>query len=153
MNMEEEKDFLYYDWQNRENWDDEIAYLEKDKSIKGLSTFGFSQNKEFLKLGNFNSEEFFCACDVVRSYFQRPSGYYHKFNEEFSSHFLKEMAGDALRKITNGRIDYVSEGTLILAMHHIGYAHQRIGKSSSCIFNIPKCAVKRLANLVPEYKV
>ncbi len=50
------------------------------------------------------------------------------------------MVEDILSKITAGRINYVSNGTVLLAMHHCGFKFQRIPGTPNCLFNVPKSA-------------
>lgn len=143
--MEEEKDYLYYFWQGHEDeWRQEFAYLEKEKALKGLSFGGFTDSKKFVSLNSFNLEELMCAQDIIKCYFYSPSGRYHKFNEDYSSYGLKHMVEDILYKITRGRINYVSNGTVILAMHHCGFKFQRIPGTPNCLFNVPKKCYKRM---------
>lgn len=141
----EEKDYLYYDWNHQnDEWLQEFAYLKKEKALKGLSFVGLTDSKKFVSLSSFNLEELMCAINIIKSYFHSPSGRYHKFNPDYSSYGLKAMIEDILFKITKGRINYVSNGTVILAMHHCGFKFQRISGTLNCLFNVPKKCYKRM---------
>lgn len=145
--MEEEKDYLYYFWNNnKESWLKEFAYLEKEDNLKGLTPYGLTISKYRLNLNDFNLEELMCATDIIRCYFYSPSGKYYKFNERYSSYGLKHLIEQLLHKITKGRINYVSNGTLILAMYHVGYKFQQIPNTPNCLFNIPDKAYIRMEN-------
>ena len=116
----------------------EFAYLSKDKTLKGLTFGGLTEGTKLVNLSEFNLEELMCAQDIIKCYFHSPSGRYHKFNEDYSSYGMKHMVERLLNKITHGRINYISNGTLILAMHHCGYKFQRIPDTPNCYFNVPK---------------
>lgn len=148
----EEKDYLYYFWNpDHEDWLREFAPLEKDKALKGVTPFGITDSKKMVNLADFNLEKLMCAVDTIRCYYGSSSGRYHKFNEDYSSYGLKHMVERMLQKITKGRINYVSNGTLILAMHLAGYKFQRIPGTPNCLFNIPKKSIKKMTDKLPEY--
>ena len=149
--MEEQKDYLYYFWQNNTgDWMREFAYLSKDKTLKGLTFGGLTEGTKLVNLSEFNLEELMCAQDIIKCYFHSPSGRYHKFNEDYSSYGMKHMVERLLKKITHGRINYISNGTLILAMHHCGYKFQRIPDTPNCYFNVPKKCIKRMEDALRE---
>lgn len=139
----EEKDYLYYFWnQNKESWLREFAYLSKEKTLKGLTYGGLTGSQKLVNLNDFNLEELMCAQDIIRCYFYVPS--YNKINEDYTSYRLKHMVERLLNKVTNGRINYVSNGTAILAMHHCGFKFRRIPGSLNCFFNVPKNCYKKM---------
>ncbi|MDE6276661.1 MAG: hypothetical protein K2M06_00975 [Muribaculaceae bacterium] len=145
--MEAEKDYLYYLWHDHEaEWRQEFAYLEKEKELKGLSFGGLTDSKKFVSLNSFNLEELMCAQKIIKCYFYSPSGRYNKFNNDYSSYGLKGMVEDILYDITDGRINYVSNGTVILAMYHCGFKFQRIPGTPNCLFNVPKKCYTRMEN-------
>lgn len=92
-----------------------------------------------------------CATDIIRCYFNSPSGKYHKFNERHSSYGLKHFVERLLAKITKGRIDYINNGTLILAMYHVGYKFQQIRNTPNCFFNAPNKAYIKMEKAL-DYK-
>lgn len=148
----EEKDYLYYFWNpDHEDWLKEFEYLGKDKALKGITPFGMTDSKKLVNLDDFNLEELMCAQDIIKCFFHSSSGKYHKFNEDYSSYELKHMVEDLLCKITKGRINYVSNGTLILAMYHAGYKYQRIPGTPNCLFNVPQKSINRMKEQLPEY--
>lgn len=151
--MEKEgMDSLYYFWnRDHDDWLKEIEYLGKDETLKGITPFGFTASKKLVNLNDFNLEQLMCAEDVIKCYFKSPSGRYNKFNEDWSSYSLKHMVERLLKKITKGRINYVSNGTLILAMYHSGYKFQRIPGTPNCLFNVPKRCINRMKEQLPEY--
>ena len=142
--MKDNKDYLYYLWQDNEvEWHQEFAYLEKEKSLKGITYGGFSDSNKLICLNSFNLEELMCAQDIIKCYFQSPSGHYYKFNEAYTSYGLKHMVEEILYEITDGRVNYISNGTIILAMYHCGYKFQRIPGTPNCLFNVPnKCYMR-----------
>lgn len=151
--MEEKKDYLYYFWQdNHEDWLKEFNYLSKDKTLKGLTFGGFTNGKKFVNLSEFNLEELMCAQDIIKCYFHTPSGRYNKFNEDYSSYGLKHLVERLLYKITKGRINYISNGTLIMAMHHCGYKFQRIPETPNCFFNVPQKCYQRMEDALKEMR-
>lgn len=143
--MDEQKDYLYYFWQNdTDAWLREFAYLANDKALKGLTFGGLTDGKNLVNLADFNLEELMCAQDIIKCKFGSPPGHYNKFNEDYSSYGLKHMMERLLNKITHGRINYVSNGTVILAMHHCGFKFQRIPGTPNCYFNVPKKCYKKM---------
>lgn len=149
--MDEQKDYLYYFWQNdTDAWLREFAYLAKDKTLKGLTFGGLTDGKKLVSLADFNLEELMCAQDIIKCKFGSPSGHYNKFNEDDSSYNLKHMVERLLNKITRGRINYVSNGTVILAMHHCGFKFQRIPGTPNCYFNVPKKCYKKMEDALKD---
>lgn len=145
-------DYLYYFWNiDNENWLREFEYLGRDKALKGITPFGITDSKKLVNLKDFNLEQLMCAQDITKGYFFSPSGKYNKFNEDYSSYTIKYMVERLLSRITNGRINYVSNGTLILAMYHSGYKFQRIPGTPNCLFNVPTRSINRMKEHLPEY--
>lgn len=143
--MEEEKDYLYYFWNpDHEDWLREFAYLSTDKTLKGLTVGGLTDSKKLVNLDDFDLEVLMCAQDIIKCYIHSAYKQPNKFNEDYSSYGLKHMIERILAKITRNRINYVSNGTLIMAMHHCGFKFQRIPGTPNCIFNIPKKSYKKL---------
>ena len=150
--MEEEKDYLYYLWnKNKESWLKAFVYLEKEDELKGLNHCGLTSSKYRLNLNNFNLEELMCATDIIRCYFYSPSSKYHKFNERYSSYGLKHLIEQLVYKITKGRINYISNGTLILAMYYVGYKFKPIPNTPNCLFNVPNKAYIRMETALERY--
>ena len=141
----EDKDYLYYFWQNsKEDWIREFAPLWKDKTLIGLTVHGWTDKKTLPQIEDFNLEELMATVDTIKCYFHSPSGRYNKFNEEYSSYGLKHLLERTIYEITKGRLNYVSNDTLILAMYHCGYKFQRISGTPNCYFNLPKKSIKRM---------
>lgn len=64
--MDEQKDYLYYFWQNdTDAWLREFAYLAKDKALKGLTFGELTDGKKLVNLADFNLEELMCAQDII----------------------------------------------------------------------------------------
>ena len=123
----EDKDYLYHFWnQDNESWLREFAYLSREKALKGLTYEGLTDSNKLVNLDGFKLEELMCAQDIIKCYFWSASGRYHKFNEDYSSYSPKHPIERLVNKITRGRINYISNGTAILAMHHCGFKFQRI---------------------------
>ncbi len=80
----EEKDYLYYFWnQNKDSWLREFAYLSQEKILKGLTYGGLTDSPKLVNLNDFNLEELMCAQDIIRCYFYSTS--YNKINEDYLS--------------------------------------------------------------------
>ncbi len=150
--MNEEKDYLYHFWHNdTDEWLKEFAYLAKDNTLKGLTIGGLTDSERLVNLAYFDLERLMCAQDIIRCYLGPSSGRYNKFNEYYSSYYLKHMIETLLCRVTHGRINYISNGTLILAMYHCGYKFQKIYGTPNCIFNVPKKSYKRLSNTLSDF--
>ena len=128
---------LHYDFSNYEN----------DEELLGLSTGGFNVTSP-LHIKDMNELELNAARDVVAC-FLRPI---KAINEESSSYGLKHLVESYLQKETEGAINYVSNGTLILAMHDAGFRIKRMEASSpNCRFNVSKKSINDLAKQTRDY--
>lgn len=86
------------------------------------------------------------ARDVIACYF-RPI---ESINNRRSSYGLKHIVERYLNKETNGVINYVSNGTLILAMYDAGYKIKRSNlnhPSPNCSFNVSEKSIKSLIKI------
>lgn len=126
---------LHYDFSDYEN-DDELI---------GLTTAGFGGSNH-LKINEFNMLELKAACDVIACYF-RPI---ESINNRRNSYGLKHIIERYLNKETNGVINYVSNGTLILAMYDARYKIKRSNlnhPSPNCSFNVSEKSIKSLIKI------
>lgn len=151
--MNEDKDYLYYFWLNRDEWLKDFEYLGKDEALKGLTTSGFSNSRKFVNLYDFDLETLMCAQDIIKCKLPSTPSRYKKFNNQYSSQVLKDMVERILAIVTNERFNYVSNGTLILAMYYAGYKFQRIPNTPNCIFNVPNSSYKKLEDFLDRHKI
>src|SRR5574344_1650877 len=126
---------LHYDFSDYEN-DDELI---------GLTTIGFC-GSDHLKIKDFNMLELNAARDAIACYFSP----IQSFNDRRSSYNLKHIVERYLNKETNGAINYVSNGTLILAMYDAGYRIKRSNSNHSspnCSFNVSEKSINNLIKI------
>lgn len=143
--METRKDYLWYFWNtDNQDWLEEFKYLWKDKTLKGLTVGGLTDGKDLPKEKDFDLEILMATQDIIKSYFTCPSNRYKKFNEDYSSYGLKNIIERLLFKITKGRLNHISNGTFILAMHHCGFKFKRIPNTPNCVFDVSPIAIRRM---------
>lgn len=143
--MNEEKDWVYYQYLiDKDCFIEEHSELEQVEELKGLKPGGFTDSDDYVNLKDFNLEELICTCHIVEKYLNNPT-YKNKSFSNFDSFGLKSRIGELLKLNTNNRMNYVSNGTLILAMFISGYRIERILDSRACHFNLSKVGYKNLA--------
>lgn len=124
-----------------ENLDYDFSIYEGEEELRGLTIGGFYGDKP-LDIRDFNQLELKAARDMIACKF-RPI---QTFNHSSTSYGLKHLVERALDIETKGKINYVSNGTLILAMYDAGYRIKREGKASpNCCFNVSKKSVVELS--------
>lgn len=127
-----------------ENLDYDFSKYEGEEELRGLTTSGFNGN-ELLNVKDFNQLELKAARDMIACKLSP----IQTFNLSSTSYGLKHLVEYALKIETNGEINYVSNGTLILAMYDVGYRIKRKeGSSPNCYFNVSKKSVNNLEKFV-----
>lgn len=119
--------------------DNEFSIYEGEEELNGLTNGGFIGTNP-LKISDFNILELNAARKVIECYLVPISS----INKRHSSYELKHLIERILINETNHQINYVSNGTLILAMCDAGFRIFRINNSPNCFFNVSERSVKRL---------
>lgn len=126
------------------NLDYDFSIYEGEEELRGLTTGGFNGNTP-LNIKNFNQVELKAARDMIACKFSP----IQTFNQSSTSYGLKHLVEHALKIETNGEINYVSNGTLILAMYDAGYRIKRKEEASpNCYFNVSKKSVDNLSKFI-----
>lgn len=126
------------------NLDYDFSIYEGEEELRGLTIGGFNGNKP-LNINDFNQLELKAARDIIAFKFNP----IQTFNQSSTSYGLKHLVESALKIETNGKVNYVSNGTLILAMYDAGYRIKREkGASPNCYFNVSKKSVDKLSRYV-----
>lgn len=126
------------------NLDCDFSIYEGEEELRGLTIGGFNGNKP-LNVKAFNQLELKAARDMIAYKFNP----IQTFNKSSTSYGLKHLIERALNIETNGEINYVSNGTLILAMYDAGYRIKRGEEASpNCYFNVSKKSVDKLSKFV-----
>lgn len=129
--------------------DYDFSIYEGEVELQGLTIGGF-YGDEPLNIKSFNQLELNAARDIIALKFSP----IQTFNQSSTSYGLKHLVERALNIETNGKISYVSNGTLILAMYDAGYRIKRgKGTSPNCYFNVSKKSVEKLSKFIKQYKV
>lgn len=119
--------------------DNEFSIYEGEEELNGLTNGGFIGTNP-LRISDFNELELNAARKVIERYLVPISS----INKRHSSYELKHLIERILINETNHQINYVSNGTLILAMCDAGFRIFRINNSPNCFFNVSERSVKRL---------
>ena len=109
--------------------DYDFSIYEGEEELRGLTTGGFNGNAR---------DMIACKLSPIQT-----------INFNSTSYGLKHLVEHALDTETRGEINYVSNGTLILAMYDAGYHIERKESSSpNCYFNVSKKSVDNLAKFI-----
>lgn len=130
-----------------ESLDYDFSIYEEEEELFGLTYAGFNGSQPF-HYDQFKGYELElkAARDMIACYL-RPITV---INKDCSSYGLKHVVERALAKETDMKLNYVSNGVLILAMYDAGFKIKRSGDSSpNCYFNVSK---KSLNNLIKSNK-
>lgn len=126
------------------NLDYDFSIYEGEEELRGLTTGGFNGNAS-LNMKDFNLLELKAARDMIACKLSPIK----TINLSSTSYGLKHLVEHALRIETNGEINYVSNGTLILAMYDAGYRIKKKESSSpNCYFNVSKKSVENLTKFI-----
>lgn len=124
-----------------ENLDSDFSIYEGEEELRGLTISGFHGDKP-LDIRDFDQLELKAARDMIACKFKP----IQTINKSSTSYGLKHLVEHALDIETKGKINYVSNGTLILAMYDAGYRIKRERKASpNCYFNVSKKSVAKLS--------
>lgn len=105
----------------------------------GLTTGGFNGNEEF-SIKGFNLLELEWAAKFAQICGQP----LQSINTKHSSYGLKHFAERYAKIASNNEVDYISNGTLILAMKDAGFEFRKIGNSPNVYFNVSGRAIKAI---------
>ena len=119
--------------------DYDFSIYEGEESLRGLIHEGFI-GTESLCINEFNYLELNAARDVILCYL-RPVA---KINKNENSYSLKHIVEHILAKETNGVINYISNGTFILAMYSCGFRIWRTKSDKNCFFNVSDKSIRYL---------
>lgn len=126
------------------NLDYNFSIYEGEEEVRGLTPDGFNGNAP-LNVKDFNLLELKATRDMIACKLSP----IQTINFSSTSYGLKHLVEHALEIQTNGEINYVSNGTLILAMYDAGYHIKRKeGSSPNCYFNVSKRSVGNLAKFI-----
>lgn len=119
---------------------DFYQYEDKEE-LRGLTPGGFNGGDAPLNVKDFNDLELQAARDMIACYL-RPI---ERINTSSTSYGLKHLIERALDIATQGAINYVSNGTLILAMYDAEFRIKRLKDGSpNCYFNVSNKSINNL---------
>lgn len=130
-----------------ESLDYDFSKYEGEEELLGLTNPGFDGSQPF-SYDNFKEHELElkAARDMIACYLRPITG----ISKYCSSYDLKHIVERALAKETGMKLNYVSNGLLILAMYDAGFKIKRSRDSSqNCYFNVSK---KSIDNLIKSYQ-
>ncbi len=117
-----------------------------DKEISGLKNGGFYGDGP-VSLDDFDQYQLQAALDTVQMFFREAK----TINRTVTSYGLKHLVERYLKHYTEGEINYISNGALILAMYANGYVVRREKDSPNCYFNITTTSIKNLKKYLNTY--
>lgn len=113
-----------------------------EPELIGLTPFGFQGDKP-LNIRNFDRKQLDWALDFAHACGEP----IRNINKSHTSYGLKHLAERRAKKLSafeKKRVDYISNGALILAMVDAGFRFVRDGESPNVFFNVSERALKRL---------
>lgn len=126
------------------NLDYDFSIYEGEKELFGLTPGGFN-GSEPLHIENFNELELKAARDIIACYL-RPI---KSINQEHTSFGLKHLVERMLAKETNNKINYISNGAIILAMYDARYRIKRLSDTlPNCYFNVSNKSARHLYKII-----
>jgi hypothetical protein len=132
------------------NLDYDFNQYEGAVELQGLTIGGFNGGNEILNVKQFDHLELQAARDIIACYL-RPI---RSINTSISSYHLKHLIERTLCVKTNHVINYISNGTLILAMYDAGFSIRRLKDGSpNCFFNVSMKSVNKLMMYVSNSRV
>ena len=118
---------------------------EDDEELRGLTPGGFNGGDAPSNVKDFNALELQAARDMIACYLR----HIERINTSSTSYGLKHLIERALHIDTQGAINYVSNGTLILAMYDAGFRIKRLKDGSpNCYFDVSKKSINNLNKYV-----
>lgn len=125
--------------------DYDFSVYEEDEALYGLTPIGFSNNYKPLDLREFDTLKLNAARDMLSCYLSQTRA----FNKRITSYGLKHIIENALAVESGRQIDYISNGTLILAMYDYGFKIKRINiDSPNCYFNVSTKSVNDIIRYI-----
>lgn len=110
-----------------------------ESELFGLTMGGFNGNKEF-SIEGFNLSELDWAVSFANACGQP----IQSINTKHSSYGLKHLAERYAKIASNNEVNYISNGTLILAMIDAGFEFRKIDNSPNVYFNVSERAIKAI---------
>lgn len=130
------------------NLDYDFSIYEDEEELRGLTVEGFKGTNS-LHIKDFNQLELNAARDMIACRLKPIQA----INQCSTSYGLKLLVEHALKIETDGKINYLSNGALILAMYDAGYRVKRLGGSSpNCCFNVSAKSVNDLAKFINKIR-
>ena len=112
---------------------------EDEEELRGLTPGGFNGGDNFYDL------ELQATRDIIACYL-RPIG---RINTSSTSYGLKHLIERALHIETQGVINYVNNGSVILAMYDAGFRIKRLKDGSpNCYFDVSRKSINNLNKYV-----
>lgn len=124
-----------------ESLDYDFSYLNGEDNLNGLTLGGFNGGNKPLNINNFDIIELKAARDLVACHLEMVQC----INKRISSFGLKHLLEKVLADRTNRKLNYISNGTLILAMVDAGYRFTKDPHDSpNCFFNVSQKSINKL---------
>lgn len=118
---------------------------EDEEELRGLTPGGFNDGDNSLNVKDFNDLELQATRDIIACYL-RPIG---RINTSSTSYGLKHLIERALHIETQGVINYVNNGSIILAMYDAGFRIKRLKDGSpNCYFDVSRKSINNLNKYV-----
>ena len=120
--------------------DYDFSDYEEEEELWGPTPGGFNSSHP-LHIKSFDELELKAARDIIACYLKPVNS----INKDFTSFSLKHLIERLLAKLTDGKINYVSNGSVILAMYEAGFRFKRKKGTPYCYFNVSKKCIKALS--------
>lgn len=118
---------------------------EDEEELRGLTPGGFNGGDNSLNVKDFNDLELQATRDIIACYLH-PIG---RINTSSTSYGLKHLIERALHIETQGVINYVNNGSVILAMYDAGFRIKRLKDGSpNCYFDVSRKSINNLNKYV-----
>jgi hypothetical protein len=113
-----------------------------ESELFGLTMGGFNGNQDF-SIKDFN----LIALDWAASFANACGQPIRNINTNHSSYGLKHLAERYAKIASDNEVNYISNGTLILAMVDAGFEFRKIDNSPNVYFNVSERAIKAIAKI------
>lgn len=125
-----------------ESLDYDFSRYEGKEELFGLTNSGFNDSHPFhYDVFREHELELKAARDMIACYLRPITA----ISEYCSSYGLKHIVERALAKETDMKLNYVSNGLLILAMYDAGFKIKRsIDSPQDCYFNVSEKSINKL---------
>lgn len=113
-----------------------------ETELVGLTPFGF-QGSAPLNISSFDENQLNWALDFAHACGDPIS----TINKKHTSYGLKHLAERRAKRLSDNKVNYITNGALILAMVDAGFRFVRDGDSPNVFFNVSERALKKLNKL------